>query len=73
MVILLFKGNGKFRGIGLVEFLWKTVLDIINRRIGTVVCFHNVLHELCACQGVGVALIKYKLLRQVMVMREDVI
>ena len=36
MVFLLTKANGDFRGIGIIEVLWKTVLGVINHRIGGV-------------------------------------
>ena len=43
-VLLLPKGTGNFRGIGLVEFIWKTVTVILNLRLGVITTFHNFLH-----------------------------
>ena len=39
--ILTPKGNGNFRGIGLMEVLWKTVTEILNCLLRTVIHFHN--------------------------------
>ena len=43
-VVIISKGNGEFRGIGLVEVIWKAFSGAINQRIGGGVQFHNVLH-----------------------------
>ena len=32
-VVLILKGGGCYRGIGLVEVVWKVVTVIINRRL----------------------------------------
>ena len=34
VVVLITQGNGEFRGIGLIELLWKALLGVINWRIG---------------------------------------
>ena len=44
MSVLVPKDNGEFRGFVLVAILWKTMLGIINRRVGTVFRFHYKLH-----------------------------
>ena len=38
-VVPIPKGNGNFRGIGLVEILWKTVTGILNRRLTATIQF----------------------------------
>ena len=43
-VVLLPKGNGDYRGIGLLEISWKVIKSIINRRIASKVEFHDALH-----------------------------
>ena len=43
-VVLLPKGNGDYRGIGLLEISWKVIESIINRRIADKVNFHDALH-----------------------------
>ena len=43
-VVLIPKGKGDYRGIGLVEVMWKVVAVILNRRLTSSITFHNVLH-----------------------------
>ena len=43
-VVLLPKGNGDYRGIGLLEIGWKVIESIINQWMTSKVIFHNVLH-----------------------------
>ena len=43
-VVLIPKGgSGDFRGIGLVEILWKKVASLLNLQIMTDIKLHNVL------------------------------
>ena len=43
-LVILPNGNKQYSGIDIVEFLWKTMLGLINLRIGAEVRFHNTLH-----------------------------
>ena len=61
-VVLLPKGNGDYRGIGLLEISWKVIESIINRRIASKVEFHDALHGFRANRGTGTACIEAKLL-----------
>ena len=61
-VVLLPKGNGDFRGIGLIEALWKVIEKIIDRRLSDSIQFHDVLHGFRAKRGTGTAIIEAKLL-----------
>ena len=63
-VVLLPKGNGNYRGIGLLEISWKVIESIINWRIASKVEFHNALHGFRARRGTGTACIEAKLLQQ---------
>ena len=63
-VVLLPKGNGDYRGIGLLEISWKVIESIINRRIACKVTFHDALHGFRARRGTGTACIEAKLLQQ---------
>ena len=63
-VVLLPKGNGDYRGIGLLELSWKVIELIINRRIACKVTFHDALHGFRASRGTGTAYIEAKLLQQ---------
>jgi len=63
-VVLLPKGNGDYRGIGLLEISWKVIKSIINRRIACKVTFHDALHGFRARRRTGTACIEAKLLQQ---------
>ena len=43
-VVLIPKGKGDYRGIGLVEVMWKVVVVILNRRFTSSITFDDVLH-----------------------------
>ena len=43
-VVLIPKGKGDYRGIGLVEVMWKGVAVVLNRRFTSSITFHDVLH-----------------------------
>ena len=73
MVVLLMKGNGNYRGVGIVEVFWKTISGLINRRIGDAVRYQDTLHEFRAGRGTGTSSIEDKLLQQIIVMREEVL
>ena len=72
-VILIPKGNGGFRGFGLVELLWKALLGVINQWIGAAVQFHNVLHGLQVGWGTGTTSLKAKLLQKLTKIREEIL
>ena len=61
-MIILPKGNGKFRGIRLAAILWKALSGVINRKIRAALKFHDVLHGFRARPGTGTAYLEYKLL-----------
>ena len=68
-MVLIPKGKGDYRGIGLVEVMWKVVAVILNRRLTSSITFHDVLHEFQAGRGTGTATLEANLLRQLAVMR----
>ena len=43
-MILLPKGQGGYRGIGLVEVIWKKISSIINTHLRVAVSLHYTLH-----------------------------
>ena len=63
-VVLLPKGGGQFRGIGLLESIWKLITSILNRRMQRTIDFHDALHGFRARRGTGTAIIEAKLLQQ---------
>ena len=52
-VVLIPKGKGDYRGIGLVEVMWKVVAVILNRRFTSSINFHDVLHGFWAGRITG--------------------
>ena len=72
-VVLIPKGKGDYRGIGLVEVMWKVVAVILNRRLTSSITFHDVLHGFRAGRGMGTATLEAKLLQQLAAMREEVL
>ena len=72
-VVLIPKGKGDYRGIVLVEVMWKVVAVILNRRFNSSITFHNVLHGFRVGRGTGTTTLEAKLLQQLAAMREEVL
>ena len=43
-MILLLKGRGGYRGVGLVEVIWKMITTIINTRLGVAISLHDAMY-----------------------------
>ena len=71
-MVLIPKGKGEFRGIGLVEVIWKLLTLILHRRLTTIE-LHDVLHGFREGRGTGTATLEAKLLQQLAAMREEVL
>ena len=70
-VVMIPKGVGTdFRGIGLVEVLWKAISGIINRRISSSIHFHDALHVFRAERGTGITILEAELLQKLIYMKE---
>ena len=63
MVVIISKGNGEFRRIGLVEVLRKALSEVLNWCICVAVKFHDVLQGFRAGRGTGTASPETKLLQ----------
>ena len=72
-VVLIPKGGKDYRGIGLMELMWKVVADILNRRLTASITFHKFLHGFRAGCGTGTATLEAKLLQQLAALREEVL
>ena len=55
VVVLIPRGKKDYRGIGLVEVMWKVVAAILNRRFTASITYHNFLHGFQAGRGIGTA------------------
>ena len=64
------KGGNDYRGIGLVEVMWKEVAAILNRRLTDSITFHKFLHIFRAGCGTGTTTLEAKLLQQLVALRE---
>ena len=73
MVFLIPKRNIQFRGIRLVEVIWKAVLAVVNFRKGAMVNFHDMLHGFRSGIGTGTASTEVNLLQNLVEMREEVL
>ena len=60
---MLSKGRKEYRGIGLVEVMWKVVAEILHRRLKTSITYHDFLHGFWAGRGTGTATLEAKLLQ----------
>ena len=72
-VVLITKGKGDYRGIGLVEVIWKVLAEILNQRLTSSITYHDFLHRFRAGCGTGTPTIKAKLLQQLAALREEVL
>ncbi len=63
IVVLLPKGGGGYRGIGLMEPIWKVVEGIMDQRLN-VIEFHDCLHGYLPERGTGTAIMEAKLAQQ---------
>ena len=72
-VVLIPKGKTDYRGIGLVEVMWKVVAVILNHRFTTSITFHDFLHGFWFGRGTVTATLESKLLQQLASLREEVL
>ena len=70
-VVMIPKGQQGFRGIGLVEKMWKVVAAILYLRLTASITYHDFLHVFRAGRGTGTTTLEAKLLQQLAALRED--
>ncbi len=63
VTVLIPKGGGDYRGIGLLEPIWKVIKQVMDHRL-EVIALHDCLHGCRNGQGTGTAVIKAKLAQQ---------
>jgi hypothetical protein len=63
-MVLLPKDGGGYRGIGLLEIIWKLISAILDVWFKSTIQFHDCLHGFQASRGTGTAIIEVKLLQQ---------
>ena len=67
------QGEMDYRGIVLVEVLWKVVTAILNLRLTASITFHDLLHGFREGCGMGTSTLEAKLLQQLAALREEVL
>ena len=72
-VVLVFKGVGYYRVIGLVEVLLKVVIVIFCRRFTASIAFHGFFHGFRTGYGTGTVSLKAKLPHQLAAMMDEVL
>ena len=68
-VVLIPKGGKEYRGIGLVEVMWKVVAAVLNLRLTASITYHEFLHGFWAGHGTGTATLEAKLIQQLAALR----
>ena len=63
VTVLIPKGGGDYRGIGLLEPIWKVIEGVIDKRLEAI-ALHNSLHGCRNGRGTGTAVIEAKLSQQ---------
>lgn len=61
VLVAIPKGSGGFRGIGLLEIIWKLLSSTIDFRMKGAIQVHPAMHGFRTGQGTGTASIKLKL------------
>ena len=72
-VVLIPKGKKDYRGIGLVEVMWKVVAAILYCRFTASITYHDALLGFRAGHDTGTATLEAKLLQQLAAFREEVL
>ncbi len=63
ITVLIPKGGGEYRGIGLLEPIWKVLKKVMDLRLKAI-ALHDSLHGCLALQGTGTGIIEAKLAQQ---------
>ena len=66
-MVLIPKGKREYRGIGLVETIWKVCTSIVNSRLRSSIVLHDVIHGLRQGRGTGTAIMEAKMDQQLAV------
>ena len=63
-MVLIPKDKGEYRGIGLVETIWKVCMSIVNSRLQSSIVLHDALHGFRHGRGKWAAIMEAKLEQQ---------
>ena len=71
--IILPKCRGKYRGIGLVEVIWKVIAIIIYQRLADSIGFHDILHGFRAWKVTVTVSLEAKIFQHITGLRKEVL
>ena len=72
--MLITKGDRRgFRGVDIVEVLWKTITITLNWRLTSYIQLHDVIHVLWSGRGMDTASLKSNMLQHTTSMKEAVL
>ena len=57
-MVLITKGGGGYRGIVLVEVIWKVCAPIVNNILQSTITLHDALHGFRMGRGTGTAIVE---------------
>ena len=72
-LVLIQKGRKEYRGIGLVEVMWKVVAAILHLRLTAAITYHDFLHGFREGCCTGTATLEANMLQKLAAMREEVL
>ena len=72
-VVQLQKEGGNYRGIVLVEVVWKAVTVILNFHFSACITYHGYLHGFLSGRGKGTTALEVNILQQVTAMRGELL
>ena len=72
-MVLILKGGGDYRGIGLAEVIWKAVAVILNFRVTESITCQDSLHGFRSGRDTGTSTLEVKLIHKVVALREAVL
>ncbi len=72
ITILIPKGGGGYRGIGLLEPIWKVIERVMDHHLKAII-LHDSLHSCRNRRGMGTAIIKAKLTQQLVHIKQSLL
>ena len=72
-MVLIPKGKKDYRGISLVEVMWKVVAAILNRQLTAYITYHDFLHGFRAGRGTSTATLEAKMMQHLSALRKEVL
>ena len=71
--VLFPKDKGDYRGIGVMEVIWKVVAENLKFWLIAYITYHDFLHGFLAGRGTGNSTLEAKLIQKLAALREEVL